>query len=68
MTDVSSVEKHVDALSQLGKGMISCYRQLCASTVPLALAHKVINVELAQRILIVLKTAVQKIDADDCFL
>ena len=30
--NVSSVEKHVAALCQLGEGTISFYRQLCAST------------------------------------
>lgn len=54
--DVSSVEKHVAALSQLGVGTISFYRQLCASTVPLALAHGAIDAALAQRILAVLET------------
>ena len=57
--DVSSVEKHVAALSQLGEGTISFYRQLCASTVPLA---------LAQRILAVLKTAEYPMDAYGRFL
>ena len=54
--DVSSVEKHVAALSQLGEGTISFYRQLCASTVPLALAHGAIDAAQAQRILAVLGT------------
>ncbi len=53
--DVSSVEKHVAALPQLGEGTISFYRQLCASTVPLA--HGAIDAALAQRILAVLETA-----------
>ena len=64
--DVSSVEKHVAALSQLGEGTIGFYRQLCASTVPLALAHGAIDVELARRILTVLKTAEKEKDTDDC--
>ena len=66
--DVSSVEKHVAALSLLGEGTIGFYRQLCASTVPLALAHGAIDLELARRILIVLKAAEKKMDVDDCFL
>lgn len=66
--DVSSVEKHVAALSQLGEGTISFYRQLCASTVPLALAHGAIDLGLAQRILIVLKAAEKEMDADGGFL
>ena len=64
--DVSSVEKHVAALSQLGEGTIGFYRQLCASTVPLALAHGAIDAELARRILTVLKTAEKEKDTDDC--
>ena len=55
--DISSVEKHVAALSELGESTISVYRQLCASTVPLALAHGAIDVALAQRILAVLQKA-----------
>ena len=55
--DISSVEKHVAALSELGESTISVYRQLCASTVPLALAHGAIDLALAQRILAVLQKA-----------
>ena len=55
--DVSSVEKHVAALSQLGEGTISFYSQLCASTVPLALACGAIDAAQARRILVVLETA-----------
>ena len=65
--DISSVEKHVAALSQLGEGTISYYCKLCGSTVPLALAHGAIDVELARRIFIVLKTAEKKKDTDDCY-
>ena len=65
--DVSSVEKHVAALSQLGEETISFYRQLCASTVPLALAHGAIDVALARRILAVLEAAVDHMDAHDRF-
>ena len=54
--DVSSVEKHVAALSQLGEGTIDFYRQLCASTVPLALAHGAIDATLAKRFFSVLGT------------
>ena len=54
--DVSSVEKHVEALSALGEDTIRFYRQLCASTVPLALAHGGIDAALAQRLLAVLQT------------
>ena len=49
--DVSSVEKHVAALSELGAGTINFYRQLCASTVPLARARGAIDAALAARIL-----------------
>ena len=59
--DVSSVEKHVAALSQLGEGTISFYRQLCASTVPLA--HGAIDAALAQPVLAALETAQQPSDA-----
>lgn len=54
--DVSSIEKHVAALSQLSEGTIAFYRQLCASTVPLALAHGAIDAELAKRLFSVLGT------------
>ena len=54
--DVSSVEKHVAALSLLDEGTISFYRQLCASTVPLALAHGAIDTAQAQSMLAVLQT------------
>ena len=66
--DVSSVEKHVAALSQLGEGTITFYRQLCASTVPQALANGAIDAALAQRILAVLKTAEYPMDAYGRFL
>ena len=49
--DVSSVEKHVAALSELGDGTLNFYRQLCASTVPLALARGAIDAAQALRIL-----------------
>lgn len=52
--DVSSVEKHVAALSQLGEGTLGFYRQMCASTVPLAIERGSINAETAQRFLSVL--------------
>ena len=52
--DIGSVEKHVAALTPLGQGTIGFYRQLCASTVPLALARGAIDAALAQRILAVL--------------
>ena len=52
--DIGSVEKHVAALVPLGEGTIGFYRQLCASTVPLALARGAIDAALAQRILAVL--------------
>ena len=61
--DLSSVEKHVAALSELGAGTLGFYRRLCASTVPLALAHGAIDAALAQRILAVLETARQSADA-----
>ncbi len=61
--DVSSVQKHVAALSVLGEGTISFYRQLCASTVPLALAHGAIDAAQAQRILDVLQTGSTAINA-----
>lgn len=61
--DVGSVEKHVAALSPLGEGTISFYRQLCASTVPLALAHGAIDAAQAQRILAVLETTRESSDA-----
>ena len=59
--DVSSVEKHVAAFSQLGEGTISFYRQLCAGTVPLA--HGATDAALAQRVLAALETAQQPSDA-----
>lgn len=52
--DIGSVQKHVAALTPLGQGTIGFYRQLCASTVPLALARGAIDAALAQRILAVL--------------
>ena len=52
--DMGSVEKHVAALMPLGTDTIAFYRQLCARTVPLALAHGAIDAALAQRILDVL--------------
>ena len=55
--DVSSVEKHVAALSQLGAGTLRFYCQMCASTVPLALAHGAIDAEVATRILTALGAA-----------
>ena len=61
--DVGSVEKHLAALSALGEGRLSFYRRLCASTVPLALAHGAIDATLAQRILAVLETAQKSTDA-----
>ena len=55
--DVSSVEKHVAALSQLGEGTVGFYRQLCARSVPLAVAHGTIDTAQARRILAALGTA-----------
>lgn len=55
--DVSSVEKHVAALSQLDEETISVYRQLCARTVHLALADGAIDTALAERFLAVLGVA-----------
>ena len=52
--DIGSVEKHVAALMPLGADTSALYRQLCARTVPLALAHGAIDTALAQRILDVL--------------
>lgn len=52
--DIGSVEKHVEALMPLGDDTLGLYRQLCARTVPLALARGTIDAALAQRILAVL--------------
>ena len=61
--DVSSVEKHVAALSELGEGTLNFYRQLCASTVPLAQARGAIDAALAQRILTALRPAQEPVVA-----
>ena len=63
--DVSSVEKHVAALSQLGAGTLRFYCQMCASTVPLALAHGAIDAEVATRILTALGAAQESAFAHD---
>ena len=54
--DVRSVAMHVTALSQLGEETLAFYRQLCASTVALALAHGAIDAAQAQHFFSVLAT------------
>lgn len=48
--DVTSVDKHIAALSELGDGTAGFYRVMCASTVPLALAAGSIDEATANRI------------------
>ena len=61
--DVSSVEKHVAALAQMDNDTVNLYRQLCACTVTLAIAHGAIDAAQARCLLNVLE-AVREPAAD----
>lgn len=55
--DVSTVAKHVAAMTQLGELLLSSYRLLCDRTVPLALARGGIDAATAERLRRILGTA-----------
>jgi predicted short-subunit dehydrogenase-like oxidoreductase (DUF2520 family) len=54
--DVSTVAKHMAAMTELGEPVLSSYRMLCDRTVPLALARGGIDEATAQRLCGILGT------------